>query len=302
MKFPRIRLHIGMRTVKTVAAVVVSMLIVDAVGMTDSRLIFAMLGATAALQPTFKESLDSCKAQIVGVLFGAFAGLFLRHLPMPMHFNTGLGIALCITLYNALSVRYSPSMPIFMVVLLCTTPDIQAIPYALGRIWDSAVGLGVGMLINTLVFPYDNSRQIRTAVRSLDQELLRFLEDLFDGDDVHPKADAFEQKAEDIARQLRIFSNQKLFFSRSRQTRELERFTLCDRKARQLLAHLSVLHHVGRAGCLSADNRRRLVENGAHIPDVELPGCDLELNLVTNFHVERILTLRRELLDALGES
>ena len=53
MKKRRFRLQIGMRTAKTVAAVVISMLIVDAVGMTDSRLIFAMLGATAALQPTF---------------------------------------------------------------------------------------------------------------------------------------------------------------------------------------------------------------------------------------------------------
>lgn len=301
MKKRLFRLQIGMRTVKTVAAVVISMLIVDAVGMTDSRLIFAMLGATAALQPTFKESLESCQAQIVGVIFGALTGLFLRHLPAPLLFNTGLGIALCITLYNALGIRFSPSLPIFMVVMLCTSPDIEAIPYALGRIWDSAVGLGVGMLINTLVFPYDNSRQIRAVVRSLDKELLRFLNDLFNGDGIHPDAVAFEQEMEAFAHQLRIFSNQKLFLKRSRQKQDLARFTLCEQKASQLLAHLSVLQHIGRAGCLNEENRRMLRENGASIVDAGASECDRELNLVTNYHIAQILALRRELLDALGE-
>lgn len=297
----KFRIPIGMRTIKTVAAVVISMLIVDAVGTTDSRLIFAMLGATAAMQPTFKESLSSCVEQIVGVLFGAAAGLFLRHLPAPMLLNTGMGIALCIVLYNALRFRFSPSMPIFMVVLLCTTPDIEAIPYAMGRIWDSAIGLGVGMLINTLISPYDNSRQIRAAVRSLDRELILFLEELFDGDDVHPDAKAIERKAEDIAAQLRIFSSQTLFLHRRRQSRELASFTLCQEKTHELLSHLDVLRRIGQPGCLSVDNRRRLVENGAVLRDYDAPQCDLELNIVTNYHVSQVLHLRGELLEALGE-
>ena len=41
---------------------------------------------------------------------------------------------------------------------------------------------GKSMLINVLVFPYDNSKKIRAAVRNLDAELILFLEDIFDGD------------------------------------------------------------------------------------------------------------------------
>ena len=66
--------------------------------------------------------------------------------------------------------------------------------YALGRIWDSAIGLSVGMLINVLVFPYDNSKKIRAAVRNLDAELILFLEDIFDGDNHLPDADIMEKK------------------------------------------------------------------------------------------------------------
>ena len=51
------------------------MVIVDAYGATASKLIFAMLGAMAAVQPTFKASLEACIAQIVGVVFGALAAM-----------------------------------------------------------------------------------------------------------------------------------------------------------------------------------------------------------------------------------
>ena len=50
---------IGLRTVKTAVAVIISM-VVDFYGATASKLIFAMLGAMAAVQPTFTESLSSC--------------------------------------------------------------------------------------------------------------------------------------------------------------------------------------------------------------------------------------------------
>ena len=78
MEKKRSRVHIGLRTIKTVVAVIISMIIVDFYGATTSKLIFAMLGAMAAVQPTFKESADSCITQIVGVLFGAVAGVLLK--------------------------------------------------------------------------------------------------------------------------------------------------------------------------------------------------------------------------------
>ena len=45
------RIHIGLRTAKTAAAVIISMLIVELYGATSSKLIFAMLGAMAASIP-----------------------------------------------------------------------------------------------------------------------------------------------------------------------------------------------------------------------------------------------------------
>jgi len=301
MKKKRTRFHVGLRTIKTVVAVIVSMVIVDAYGATTSKLIFAMLGAMAAVQPTFRESLESCMTQIVGVLFGGLAGVLLVALPVPYLVSTGIGIVLVITFYNVLHIRFSPSLPCFIVVMLCTTPDIQPISYALGRIWDSAIGLGVGMLINTLIFPYDNSRRIRSTVESLDRELILFLEEMFDGDNVLPDAENMMRTIDDMEQQLKIFENQKLVLHLRKQHEELEMFRVCEGKARELVAQMEVLSRLERPGRLSGENRKRLLSFGAKIGDHRPLDSVTERDIVTNYHVGQILTLRHELLRVLGK-
>ena len=296
------KIHIGLRTIKTTAAIVISMVIVDHLGASASKLIFAMLGAMAAVQPTFKESVDSCLAQIVGVLFGAVAALVLTALPVPSLVATAIGMILVITLYNVLHIRYSPSLPCFIVVMMCTTADIRPLAYALERIWDTAIGLGTGMIINTLVFPYDNSRQIRTTVESLDKELIAFLEDMFDGDDILPDADVMTQKVDAMYHQMHVFSNQKLLLHLQRQKEKIETFRQCERKARVLLARLEVLSQMGTPGRLSAENRTALEESGARILDERILEEPTERDVVMNYHIRQVLLLRRELLDALKKA
>lgn len=295
-------IHIGLRTIKTTAAIVIAMVIVDYLGASASKLIFAMLGAMAAVQPTFQDSLDSCFAQIVGVLLGAAASIVLLALPVLPLVATAIGMILVITLYNVLHIRYSPSLPCFIVVLMCTTPGISPVGYALERIWDTTIGLGVGMIINTLVFPYDNSRQIKESVESLNREMIAFLEDMFDGDDVLPDADAMSRKVDAMYGQLCVFSNQRLFLHLRRQKEKIETFRLCEHKARELLARMEVLSQMGRPGRLDTENRRALESCGAAILDQRLLDSVTERDIVTNYHVRQILRLRRELLDALKKT
>jgi uncharacterized membrane protein YgaE (UPF0421/DUF939 family) len=292
-------IRIGPRTIKTAAAVIIAMVIVHFYGTTTSRLTFAMLGAMAAVEPTFNDSLRSCMAQIVGVLFGSLVGVLLLAVPMHPLLRTGIGIVLAITLYNTFRIRFSPSLPCLIVLTLCITPDIQPMSYALGRIWDTAIGLAVGLTINTLVFPYDNSRQIRRTIEGLDRELLRFLEEMFDGDLVMPDPARMEQKVGDMARQLTIFTNQRLFLRRRSQKQEIESFLVCQGKARELLARMEILSRMEQPGRLNRKNLRDLRSCGANIAASEPLKNPKERDIVINYHVSQILKLRRELLDAL---
>ena len=155
------------------------------------------------------------------------------------------------------------------------------------------------MLINTLVFPYDNSSQIRTIVISLDKAVIQFLEEMFDGDEILPDPEKMDKIITEMARQLKIFANQRLVLHLKRQKNEMERFRVCEAKARELLARMEVLSHMEVPGRLNEENRNRLVKCGAVIRDTRPLDAVLERDVVTNYHVRQILKLRRELLDAL---
>lgn len=296
-----INFRIGLRTMKTAVAVIVSMVIVYFYGTTDSRLIFAMLGAMAAVQPTFKESLESCLTQIFGVIIGALIGVLLMALRLHPLAACGIGIVVVITLYNRFRITYSPSLACLIVVILCITPDIVPLDYAAGRIWDTGVGLAVGMFINTLIFPYDNSAQIRATVLSLEKELIRFLEDMFDGDDQLPDAEDMIRKIDEMARQLAIFSNQKFLRDHRRKQKQLQTFQVCAVKARQLVTHMEVLCHMGKVGHLSKATLLRLKNCGANIQNDYIRDSIQETDLIINYHVGKLLTLRDELLNALEQ-
>ncbi len=298
MKKHHIKIHIGMRTLKTAASVILSMVLAQEFGTTDSRLVFAMLGAMAALEPTFKASLESCLTQIVGIIFGALIGIGLQLLPIPGLLAAGIGIVAVITLYNAFGIRYSPGLPCLIVMLLCMSPEGNY-DNTLGRIWDTAIGLIVGMLINTLVFPYDNSRHIRDTAASLDKTVITFLEEMFDGDDILPDPDAMAKQINRLGDQLTIFSDQRLLLHLGQQKEQLETFRICERKARELLARMMVLSQIGRLGRLNEENRRRLIACGADIRDERPLDSVQERDIVTNYHITQILKLRRELLEAL---
>lgn len=297
----KMRVRIGLRTVKTTAAIILAMLVVNYLGTTPDKMIFAMVGAMAAVAPTFRESISACISQIVGVIFGAVVGLALNVLPISYLVSIAVGIVLIITVYNMLQFKESPSLPCFILVLICISDSISPITYATGRVWDTAIGLAIGMVINLLVFPYDNSRNIRATIESLDRDLIVFLEDMFDGDTNLPDAEKLNAKLKDIENQLSIFESQLFLIHPSRQRKKLELFRLCDRQAKELVARLQILSNIERPGRLSEESRRRLAACGAKICDERPLDSVMELDVVTNYHVRQILRIRHELLTTLHE-
>lgn len=297
-----IKFRVGLRTAKTALAVMVAITLVYFYGVTTSRVIFAMLGAMEAMHPTIKASLRSCLTQVAGVISGAIFGLILSSIGLHPLISTGIGIVLVITVFNAFHVQFSPSLACLIVVTICTTPDIMPIHYACGRIWDTLIGFAVGITINALVFPYDNRKQIRFTLESLDQELIHFLEELFDGDEILPDAKLMSEKVSTMAAQMTVFSNQKLLMQMKRQQEDIHSFEVCEGKARELLARMEILSRMGTPGRLTDENKQALMECGAVIKDDRDLIEPTERDIVVNYHVKQILRLRNELTEELHKS
>lgn len=299
MKLRKPKIQIGPRTIKTAIAVISSMLIAQLLGATESDMIFAMLGAMAAVEPTFADSLESALTQIVGVIFGAAIGVLMQLVEMPALVACGIGIVIVITVYNMLQLRFSPGLPCLIVVMLCIGAEERPVMYALERICNTAIGLIIGMAINMLVMPYDNSRQIRKTARSLDKELRTFLENTFDGDDILPDAEIATRMIADMNHQLTIFSKQKLFWRLRRQKQELSKFRIFENKAHTLVAEMKVLSQMEIPGRLNAENRELLEAIGADIKDTRTIDTETREDIITNYHVAKILQLRAELMEIL---
>ena len=296
------KFRIGPRTLKTALAVTLSIIMVSFYGSSTSNLIFATIGALSAMGATFKESLQSCFSQIAGVLFGVVAGVLLLSMHMPPLIASGIGIIIVITFYNFIHLHIPPTLACIVVVTICNLTTTTPFVYAIERIWDTAIGLIIGMLINLFIYPYDNSKQIRNTIQRLDKELIKYLEDMFDGNENLPNVNKMVASLDEIDHGLKIFADQKLLFHLNKQKRDLSSLLNCEETARQLVIHLEILSALPFPGILNPYNKERLERNGANIKDQRIPAEPTEMDVVTNYHVSQVLNLRRELLNTLREN
>ena len=299
-KIKKWKIPVGMRTVKTALSVILALLVVEQYGASPSKVIFATIGAISAVAPTFTASLQACLTQICGVVVGVVLSLLMMIGNVPDMLAVGIGIVAIFSGYQLLHLKLVPVLPCLVLVNVCLNPEVEAISYSLGRIWDTAIGLAIGLLVNMLIFPYDNSRKIRQAMVGLDRDLILFLEDMFDGDTKFPEAEVIEKKIDGLEAQLVLFSEQRLL-RRKRQKRVLQQLRSCEDTAQELSVELATLRNMERLGRLNRENRQALRALGANIAPEGPEGEPTVEDTVVNYHVARVLRLRVELRENLEE-
>lgn len=298
-KIRNIHSPVGWRTVKTAAAVAISILMVERYGTSADELLFGVMGAFSAMEPTFKASVRGCIAQITGVIIGVILSLVMGAVEVPGVVAAGIGIILIMAVYQIFHWKTSPVLPCLILVTICTTPQLSALTYGVVRIWNTALGLAVGMAINMLVFPYDNSKKIQQAMVSLDEDLIHFLQELFDGVEHLPATEEMEKKIDVLEAQLATFADQRLL-RRRHQKRTLARLRHCEDTARALLLEMETLRSIEHVARLNRENRAALRALGANLAE-EVPQNRFSVeDLVVNYHVSRVLVLRQELRDMLS--
>lgn len=290
----KLHIPVGMRTVKTAIAVTLALLIIEHLGTSSAKIIFAVIGAIAAMENTLKAALRNCVSQIGGVIIGTVLAIIMRQFPIPGVVAVGLGIIVTMALFQLLRWNQSPVLACLILVTICTDSSIVAHSYGLARIWDTAVGLGIGLAANMLIVPYDNSKKIRRLMVSLDKDLIVFLEDMFDGDDELPGTGEMSELNDELEIQLAIFADQRLF-RRKRQKSLLSQLQRCQDLARELLVEVRTLRNMNCTGRLNEHNRHRLQLLGARVPKLKLKGDFSTEEVVINYHVSHLLDLREKL-------
>lgn len=236
--------RIGLRTIKTAVAVMLAMAVADVYGATDSRLVFAMLGAMLTMEPTFQDAFRTFIFRTVGVLLGAVMGVLLQKLPLPELVSIGIGVVLLITAYNVFHVQYSPLMPCLILVMLFAEADLHPWRYAFGRVWDTAIGMAVGLSINMLVFPYDNSKTIIRGLQALDRAIEDYRLQVREGAVTQVDAESLSRQVAAVQMGIGLYGKQKLFLHLHRQGQLLKTFRACEGVVVSALAHVRILQQM----------------------------------------------------------
>lgn len=155
------RFHVGMRNVKTAIAATLCALLY---AFFDRNPTFACIGAIFGMGSDFKDSKRSGGNRLFGTIIGGLIGMFLffiyiQYYPEPtsdfrfMLFELLFVGIILLVLVCQLFVIPGAIQPggVVLCIILFNTPVDHFISYPLNRIFDTAIGVIIGILVNILI-------------------------------------------------------------------------------------------------------------------------------------------------------
>lgn len=291
--------HLGLRTFKTALSVVVSMLIASLFGEPS---IFPALSSIAVMSRTFDEGLKECRNQAVGIPIGGVLGCVTVLLwGRPPIWLMGLGVMVIIFVCTSLHAAYSCSLSAALFIILCLTDPSEVISSTVTRLFHTAIGLCVGLAINYLIVPYDNSGKIYALLQKIVDCLPDYLDScIFRG--LYPDLSELDQLSEQLVYELRIYHHQR-FRHRAIHEDEYVYMSGCAQLATRIHQELAALCCMDALGPPDPENLRRLETLDLQPPENGIPPRHSapEDDAVTNYHLRKLLEAREFLLQLLED-
>ena len=283
-------ISLGTRVVKTAIAVTLSVFLIRFFATDDLSVFYAGFGALIAMDTTFSNSLRQGLTQLIGVLAGTVMGdlsvlLFPSMTPAWM---AGLGVLLLIVLCNALKLSFSASLSCIIFLSACLTPTDDIVRDSLFRLRDSSLGIGIALVVNALIRPYNNKKRILALLGRLRAQIPGDIEQIV-------VKEQFPDLQESVAilrqldRELNLYHSQH-FFHRKHDDEALLRG--CYQLAQRMLQEMEAICGMDCLGDLALESAAVLQELGMELPEAGLPGrkCTRHDTIVMNYHLDKLLS------------
>lgn len=287
---PRPKFRIGLRTVKTTLAVILSLFVASLFGELS---IFPALASISVMSRTFDEGLKECRNQAVGIfLGGVFGCVTATAFPNPPIWGIGLGILLIMVACASFNVVFSCSLSCAIFIVACMTEEQLVIPNTMIRLFHTAIGLIIGLLINYLIVPYNNSEKIYDLMEELLEDLPAYLDQSI-LHQLYPDLTPVDTIIERLHYEMTIYRHQRFI----RQKLHRDEYTYmngCLQLAERIHQELTLLCHMDRTGIPNEDNLFHLRCLDLEIPEVWPSGssCTENETIVTNYHLNKLLEAR----------
>lgn len=297
-------LHIplGLRIIKTALAVTLSVLLVRLFVDNSLTAFYAAFGAAIAMETTFTRSLRQALTQLVGVLAGTLFG-YVSVLLFPTitpAWIAGLGVMILLVLSQIFKLSFSASLSCIIFLSACLTPTDNILRDSLFRLRDTSVGIGVALVINALIRPYNNKKRILSVLAQLRSLMPPLLQQIIVKECVPDLSDLVPLLRR-LDREMELYHSQR-FFHRTHDDEAL--LAGCKQLVERMVEELEAICGMDTPGDLAMENAARMQELGMDLPEAGISGrkCTRHDTIVMNYHLDKLLAAYRFLGELMEEA
>ena len=174
---------IGMRVIKTAIAMAIGVLVSSTFHLQYP--FFTVIAAIIAMQNTLDDSFKKGLGRISGTILGGIAGIIYLYFCISEYIVWNaviIGILAVLIMYVQLKLKWNQSSQISLIVFLSiclTTRDESVSYYAIVRVLDTVIGIGIAFAVNYLISPPNYEKQFVDDAEQLFMEEKRvFLQKL----------------------------------------------------------------------------------------------------------------------------
>lgn len=163
--------YVGLRTIKTGIAVWLSISIASLLGL-DSPF-YAAIAAIIAMEKTTIQSFENGKNRILGTLVGALIGLVCASFMPQNALVCGIGIIILICACNLMKLQKSITVGgVVLIGIMINLDGKTPLYYSINRTIDTLMGICIALIVNHVLFPYDNITRIEYKLNEILQNLM----------------------------------------------------------------------------------------------------------------------------------
>lgn len=162
---------VGMRVIKTAIAIAIGVLISSIFQLRYP--FFTVIAAIIAMQNTLDDSFKKGLGRISGTTLGGIAGIIYLNFCISesnLLNSVIIGILAVLIMYVQLKLKWSQSIQISLIVFLSiclTTRDESVSYYAIVRVLDTVIGIGIAFAVNYLISPPNYEKQFMNNAEQL---------------------------------------------------------------------------------------------------------------------------------------
>ena len=277
---------VGMRTVKTIIAVVLTLEISKALNMNSP--ILAGIAAIMTVEASVSKSFKTAKFRMYGTVLGGIIALLITFLAPTNSITIAIGLFIILYIANLLEWKSAVRMGmiVFLVVIVGYDEGGDRFSYAFNRTIDTFLGVLVGTTINYFIRPPKVEVKIDGIIDEMIDEVRKYI-DVLVWDNLKPSLGELKDDLIYIEENYKVLKRDlklKVYVDDT-----LSEYNEIFINFQNIQSHLRVIKLLKKRLYIKEENKV-LLEDMFHkkVPEVEKKELE-DLDIIYNYHLEEIL-------------